>query len=244
MSKDSLYIVGKHPVLDALEQGVKMEKVFVLRTLSQHIESQIADLCNKLNVPLQHVPKPKLDRLHRGNHQGIIGQRALIEYVDLHQLLQEIDEDAILLILDGITDVRNLGAIARTAELFQVDALITKNKGAATINSDALKTSAGALQFLPICRVGNMAAAVADIKMHGFKILASSLSSKNRLEETDLKGSVAIILGSEDKGVSTDVLKKTSGTFKIPQFGKTDSFNVSVSAGIVLYEAMKQRSQP
>lgn len=191
------------------------------------------------------MPQVKLDQLsRRRNHQGAIGIISPVEYQsikDLIPLIYEKGEVPNILILEGITDVRNVGAIARSAEVLGVHAIIFPMTNSAEINEDAIKTSAGALLTLPICREKNLAKTIEYLKESGFHIISSSLDGDTDIFEIDMTTPLATILGSEQNGVSSDLINKSNQVFKIPQIGKIDSLNVSVATGIILYECLKQR---
>ena len=245
MAKDKTLIFGRHPVLDALKAGQNFDKLFLQRGLRGNYEEEIFKRARLLDIPVQVVPKEKLNRMTGGNHQGVIGLLSLVSYYKLEQLLPLIYEQSdipLIVLMDGITDVRNFGAIARTAECLGAHALVTPAKGAAAINAEAIKSSAGALLQLPVCREKSIAVAIDILKMSGIQVFASDLSAKRTIQAIDFTGPTAIILGSEGKGIHPKLRSMADETFIIPQYGKTDSFNVSVAAGIILYEVSRQRS--
>ena len=236
-------IYGRHPVIDALEEGTNFDKLVLQQGLRGDFEKEIRGYSKRLNIPLQVVPKEKLNRLIKGNHQGVAGFVALVPYYRLEDLLPTLFErtSPLLVILDGITDVRNMGAIARSAECLGAHALVIGKKGAAQINAEAIKTSAGALTKLPICRESSLLKATETLQHSGLQVLASSLSAAKALWDIDLTLPTAVIMGSEGKGVNPALLRSVDETFLIPQAGTTDSLNVSVAAGIILYDAGRQR---
>ncbi len=237
-------IYGRHPVVDAIMAGVPFDKVFFQQGIRGEFEKEIRLLCRDFDIPLQVVPRDKLSRMAGGNHQGIIGFVALLTYIDLSDLLPQLyekGENPLLVLLDGITDVRNLGAIARSAEVAGAHALVVPKKGSALINAEALKTSAGALSKLPVCRVDSLVSTVEWLQSAGVHVLATDLQADAVLYEAELTGPLAFIMGSEDQGVSRALLQRADQRIWIPQRGTTDSFNVSVAAGILLYETMRQR---
>ncbi len=190
------------------------------------------------------VPKERLNRFVRGNHQGVMCWLSLIEYQSLEDLLPSIYEKSevpLLLLLDGVTDVRNFGAIARSAEVFGAHAIVIPRKKSAQITPDAIKTSAGALLEIPVCRESSIIAAIEFLQQSGVQVYASDLKSRREMKELDLTVPCAMIIGAEDRGVSRSLLQVVDKTFLIPQAGKTDSLNVSVATGIMMYEAMSQR---
>lgn len=244
-NKDSQIIYGRHPVLDAIKGGTSIDKLLLQQGTRGEFEKEIRHLSKTFRIPLQVVPKERLGKLVRGNHQGIIGMLALIPYYRLEDVLPMIyekSETPLIMLLDGVTDVRNFGAIARSAELCGAHALVIPRKGSAQINSEALKTSAGALSKLPVCREGSMVKAIEFLQLSGIQVLASHLKATKLIYDLDLKGPTALILGSEDKGVSPAIADQADELFLIPQKGTTDSFNVSVAGGIMLYEVVRQRS--
>ncbi len=237
-------ICGRHPILDAVQSGRPMHRILFQEGLRGEFEKEIRHLCRDYNVPLQVVPKERLNKFVRGNHQGIVGFISLAEFVSIEDLLPTIfekSENPLLLILDGITDVRNFGAIARSAECSGVHALIQPAKGSAHINEDSLKTSAGALARIPVCRENSLIKTIEFLQNSGIQVVASDLTGRKKIFDLDFTLPTAIVLGSEGEGVSEGVLRKVNERFIIPQIGTTDSFNVSVAAGIMLYETMRQR---
>jgi len=238
-------IIGRHPVLDAIKGGTEIDRLVIQRGITREYERELKELSRQHQIPLQVIPKERMDRYTRKNHQGVIGFIALIKYYkveDVLPMVYEQSETPLLLLLDGVTDVRNFGAIARSAELCGVHALIIPDKGAAQINEVALKTSAGALTKIPVCREVSMAKTIDFLKMSGIQIYASSLNAKNPIHQLDFTGPAALVIGSEGNGVSPKILSMVDEHFIIPQKGTTDSFNVSVATGICLYEVMRQRS--
>ena len=238
-------IYGRHPVIDALQSGTTIEKLMLQQGIRGDFEKEIRNLSKALNIPVQVVPKEKLNRVVRGNHQGIIGYLSLIDYYRLEDVLPQVyehSETPLFLVLDGITDVRNLGAIARSAEICGAHALVVPRKGSALINADAMKTSAGALAKIRVCREASLVKAVEYLQLSGIKVLSSDLRAQKKLHELDLKGPLAFVVGAEGEGVSKAIGEKADERFIIPQKGTTDSFNVSVATGIMLYEVLKQRN--
>jgi len=195
-------------------------------------------------VPYQLVPVERIDRVTRKNHQGVVAYISPITYQQLDYVLPAIYEEGripFILILDGITDVRNFGAIARTAECSGVDAIIIPSKGAAQINSDAIKTSAGALHKIPVCRVESLRKTALFLQESGLKLYAATEKSDKNYFETEFTGPVALVMGSEDTGISNDMMKICDELVRIPIIGEIDSLNVSVAAGVLMYEITKQR---
>lgn len=238
------YIFGIRPLMEALGKGERPEKVLIQQGLSGENYQQLFQVIRQEKIPFQMVPVEKLNRVTRKNHQGVIAFISLITYQPLHQLLPMIydrGEFPLLVLLDRVTDIRNLGAIARSAECFGAHALVIPDKGSAPVNADAIKTSAGALSRIPVCREGNTLETLAFLKESGIRVVAASEKSREMAFRADLKGPLAILMGSEDKGISTTLLKMADRVLSIPMAGKTASLNVSVAAGILLYEAYRQR---
>ena len=241
---DELLIFGRHPVLDALETGRSIEKIALQLGVRGDFERTIRQTAKARNIPLQVVPKERFGKWTKGNHQGVVAWLSPIEYDSLEALLPFLFDSGatpLLMLLDGVTDVRNFGAIARSAELAGVDALVIPAKNSAQITAEAIKTSAGALTKLSVCREKSLLGAVEFLKASGLRVLASKIPSEKALYEVDLTGPVALIVRAEGEGVSDPILRAADEHFWIPQRGTTDSFNVSVAAGIMLYEVMRQR---
>ena len=237
-------VYGRHPVMEALQSTRQVEKVLLQSGVRGDFEKTIRQLCKEHLVPLQVVPKERLNSLVKGNHQGVLAWLAVIDYQLLEDIVPQLFEQGktpLLLVLDGVSDVRNFGAIARSAEVCDAHALVVSKKGGASINADAVKTSAGALNRIPVCRERSILAAVTWLKDAGVRVLASHLEGEKLLPQCDLKGPIAFVLGAEDKGISPEVAQEADEVFQIPQLGRGNSFNVSVAAGIILYEAIRQR---
>lgn len=238
-------VFGARPVLEALESGQEINKILVLRGAQGENAQLISTLARKRNIPLQKVPMEKLNKVTRKNHQGIIALLSPIQYDDLEVVVPSLYENGInplILVLDQITDVRNLGAICRSAECMGVQAVVIPGRGGAMINSDAIKTSAGAIFNLKVCRVDSLEIAVSFLKNSGLQIAACSEKGNTLLHDAQFNNPTALILGAEDTGIAPELIKHTDRQVRIPMSGKTQSLNVAVSAGIVLYECIKQRS--
>ena len=237
-------IFGRHPIVEAIQSGMPIDRLLFQQGIRGEFEKEIRQLAKQFNIPVQVVPKEKLNRIIRANHQGIIGFLSPISYYkieDVLPMIYEQSETPLLLLLDGVTDVRNFGAIARTAECSGVHTLIIPQKGSAQINADALKTSAGALTKIPVCREKSLLPAIRFLQLSGIQVLASDLKAQLPIFKLDMNLPTALIIGSEGKGISPAILRQANKTFIIPQKGTTDSFNVSVATGIMLYEVMRQR---
>lgn len=246
MSKTTNLIYGHHPVVEAIQAGKAVEKVFFQQGIRGELEKEIRQLTKAHGIPMQVVPKEKLNKLVRGNHQGVAAWLALVAYQDMEDILPHVFEQGalpLLLLLDGITDVRNFGAICRSAECAGVHAVVVAQSGAAPANEEAMKASAGALARIPICRVRSMFTAVEWLQQSGVQIVATALSERAiPLYVADLNLPTAFLLGSEGEGIHPKFLKMADQVVKIPQATDFDSYNVSVAAGIVLYETLRQRA--
>ncbi len=241
-------IYGHHPVVEAIEAGKPVEKVFFQQDLRGELEKEIRHLTKAHDIPLQVVPKEKLNKLVRGNHQGVAAWLALVEYQALDAVLPFVFEQGevpLLLLLDGITDVRNFGAICRSAECAGAHAVVVPQSGSAPANEDAMKASAGALARVRLCRVRSIFSTVEWLQESGVQVFATALSDKSvPLYQADFTGPTALLLGSEGEGLHRKLLKMADQVVKIPQVASFDSYNVSVAAGIALYEVLRQRENP
>jgi len=237
-------IFGIRPVIEALDAGKEIDKILLQKGLRGDLFRELMDRIREYDIPLQIVPLDRLNRVTRKNHQGIVAFISQISYHTLEQVMPGVYESGktpLVLILDHITDVRNFGAIARTAECSGVDAIVIPSKGSAAINEDAMKTSAGALNIIPVCRTEKLADAVKFLKDSGLKIIAATEKASAFYNEEDMTVPMAVVMGAEDTGVSEALLKMSDCLVKIPQEGKIGSLNVSVAAGVLLYEALRQR---
>lgn len=237
-------IYGRHPVLEALNAGAAVDKVFLQQGTRGEFEKELRNLCKLMEVPFTIIPGAKLGRMTRGNHQGVVAQLAAAPYQkteDLIPLLYEQGQTPLLLLLDGVTDVRNLGAIARSAEVCGAHGIIIPRKNSAGLTADAVKSSAGALLRLPVCREKSLVNTVKLLQNSGIKVIASDLNAEAYLHELSLDEPLCIVMGAEGEGISEGVGRAADVRFKIPQAGELNSFNVSVAAGILLYETMRAR---
>ena len=238
------FIFGIHTVIEAINSGKEIERILVRKGLQGELYHRLLDLAHKMQIPMQLVPVEKIDRITRKNHQGIVAFISPITYYNIEEIIPKLFEEGktpLILILDQVTDVRNFGAIARSAEVAGVDAIVIPDKGAAQINSDALKTSAGALHLIPVCRVKSLIMTVKFLKNSGLKIVAATAKGEKFYDETNMTDPLAIIMGSEDLGIEASLLRIADEWVKIPQSGQIESLNVSVAAGIMIYEAVRQR---
>lgn len=237
-------IYGRHPVLEALTAGQPVDKVYLQQGTRGEFEKELRAACKLHEVPMTLIPQAKLQRMVKGNHQGVVAQLAAAAYQKVSNVLPQIyekGETPLLLLLDGVTDVRNLGAIARSAEVCGAHSIIIPQKNSAGLTSDAVKSSAGALSRIPVCREKSLVNTVEFLQMSGVSVIASDLQAERYLRELELTGPLCIVMGAEDEGISTGVARAADVTFRIPQVGTLNSFNVSVAAGILLFEAMKAR---
>jgi len=242
---DKLYIAGTRAVLEALESNVSINKIFTIKQKQEYKEiyKHIFSEAKNQGIPIQYVPKEKLDYLFKGNHQGIIAEASPIKYLDLNDFLENLKKDQpLLLLLDGITDVRNFGAIARTSLAAGVDGIIIPQGGNVQITDDAIKSSAGALLKIPVIRVIHLKDAIYQLRSYDFSILAATEKATKTIYEADFKKPIGLILGNEEKGIQPSLLKLCDEILKIPIIGNIDSLNVSVSAGIIIYEIFRQKS--
>ncbi len=237
-------IFGTRAVIEALNAGKDIEKIFLQKGLSNELYNQLRQALNGQTVPLQFVPPEKLKRLTDKNHQGVIAYLTEINYYSCEDLLRETFEKGkvpLVLILDRVTDVRNFGAIARGAECAGVDFMIIPSRGAAQINGDAIKTSAGALHRMKVCREDNLKNTIEYLKESGLQVVACHEKTESLIYDADFTKPTAVIMGSEENGISNEYLKRSDVQVKIPMTGNIASLNVSVASGIVLFEAVKQR---
>ncbi len=237
-------IAGRNPVTEALKSGQSVDKILLFKNAGGDVIYEIRQLAKQLNVPIQYVPNEKLNSLTNINHQGVVAFKSSIVYQDLQQVIDWINskaENALFLMLDGITDVRNIGAIARSAVCCGVQTIIISDKGIGALNEDAVKSSAGALEQIQICRVNSLLKTLDTLHLGGIKVFTSEIKAGKKLFEIDLTEPCCIIMGNEEKGIQPYMSKAADDHFFIPMAANFDSFNVSVATGIILYEAMKQR---
>jgi len=237
-------IAGRNPVTEALKSGQTIDKILMFKNASGDSVQEIRKLATGLNVPIQYVPNEKLNSLTNVQHQGVIAYKSSVVYQDLQQVIDWVNEKGetpLFIMLDGITDVRNIGAIARSVVCCGAQAIIIPDKGVGALNEDAMKSSAGALEYIQICRVNSLLKAVDTLHMNGIKVFTSEMKATRKIFELDLAEPCCIIMGNEEKGVQPYMSKAADEHFTIPMKAKFDSLNVSVATGIILYEAMKQR---
>lgn len=237
-------IIGRQPLIEAIAHGRPIDKILFQQQVSGESIGEIRKLAKQYNIPIQQVPPEKLHSLTRANHQGVIAFAALIQYMDLQQVIDLVLANGqlpLFLMLDGVTDVRNIGAIARTALCCGAQALIIPDKGVGALNEEALKSSAGALEKIQVCRVGSLMKAVDLLHLNGIRVYATEMTASTPVYDTDFTNPCCIIMGSEDKGVFQGLRKISDGNISIPMTAAFESLNVSVATGMILYEALKQR---
>ncbi|MFA5619586.1 MAG: 23S rRNA (guanosine(2251)-2'-O)-methyltransferase RlmB [Weeksellaceae bacterium] len=238
-------IFGLHPVIEAVEAGKTIDKLMIQKGLQGETFFKLRKLIQQYEIPFQYVPVEKLNRLTRKNHQGVYAFLSPIEFHKIENILPQIYEagrNPFLLILDRISDVRNFGAIVRTAECVGVDAVIIPQKGAASLNADAIKTSAGALFNLPVCKENNLKKTVEFLQNSGISVISATEKAADFIYDADFSVPVAVLMGSEGDGISDELLKASDKIVKLPMTGKTSSLNVSVACGVFLFEAVRQRA--
>lgn len=238
------YIFGIHSAIEAIEAGKTIDKLLLKKDLHSEMAIRLIRLAKEHNIPVQRVPLEKLNKITRKNHQGVIALTSAIEYYRLSQIIPALYEEGALpfiLILDGITDVRNFGAMARTAECCGVNAIVIPQKGSVSVGADAIKTSAGALHHLPVCREDSLRDAVEYLKDSGYQIVAATEKSDRNYTLADYTTPVAIVMGAEGTGISREILALCDTPVSIPMFGHIGSLNVGVAAGVMMYEVVRQR---
>ena len=237
-------IAGRNPVMEVLKSDQPVDKILLFKNASGDVINEIRSLAKQLNVPVQYVPNEKLNAITNANHQGVIAFKSSIVYQDLQQVIDWVHskgETILFVMLDGLTDIRNIGAIARSAVCCGAQAIIIPDKGVGALNEDAITTSAGALEQIAVCRVNSLMKAVDDLHLNGIKVYASEMTAESNISDIDFAAPAAIVMGSEDKGIYPALMKICDAQFKIPMTGDFESLNVSVATGIILYEAGKQR---
>lgn len=242
--KKSQLIIGRQPLIETIRSGRPVDKILMQRNTAGDNIAEIRQLAREHRIPVQVVPVEKLASLTRANHQGVIAFAGLVSYLDLQQVIDHTVGSGrvpLFVMLDGVTDVRNIGAIARSALCCGAQAIIIPDKGTGALNEEAMKSSAGALEQIQVCRVDSLLKAIDTLHLNGISIFTSEMQAKQRVFELPLADPCCIVMGSEDKGVQAYIRKAADEHFTIPMAGDFDSFNVSVAAGIILYEAMKHR---
>lgn len=243
---DNNLIFGIRPVVEAIEAGREIERLYIRKGAEGQLMNELRDLCLRHRVRVQEVPAEKLNRLVRGNHQGVVAQIAAIAYVQLDDILERVpdDETPLVVVFDGVTDVRNFGAIARSAECAGAHGLIAPLKNSAPVNAEAIRASAGALTTIPVCRVGSIRNTLKTLQAEGFQVVAATEKSRKLLYDADLRRPTALVMGAEETGISKEVLKLCDEQLAIPLIGRIESLNVSAAAAVILFEVVRQRIGP
>ncbi len=243
--KKNTLVIGRQAIVDALKTGKQLDRIYMQTAVHGSFIDEIKTLALQHNVPINNVPAEKLNNFNVFNHEGCVAQISKIQYQNLQDVISFIVENGevpLFIILDGITDIRNIGAIARSAFCFGVNAIIIPDKGVGSLNEDAILTSAGALEKIAVCRVNSLMKAVDDLHMNGIKVFATEMKATKKVYELNFDEPCAIVMGGEEHGVYPALLKICDEQFQIPMPGDFDSLNVSVATGVVLYEVSKQRA--
>jgi 23S rRNA (guanosine2251-2'-O)-methyltransferase len=244
--EDTTTIFGIRTVMEAIQSEKNIDKIYIQKGLNNTLFQELLSLIGKKGFNISYVPVEKLQKLTQGNHQGVVAKISPIEFPDMEEVVQQILEDTnatpLFLLLDQITDARNFGAIIRTAECCGVHAIIIQDKGGAPVNADTVKTSAGAVFNIPICKVNHIKDAIYYLQGSGVNVVAATEKSDQSIYETELNKPTALVLGSEGRGINPSVLKIVNDKAKLPMFGTIGSLNVSVACGAFLYEIVRQRT--
>ena len=244
MMKNKEAIFGIRPIIEVIKSGKTIDKLFIQKGLHNESFAILWKLVRKNRINYKHVPVEKMNRLTKKNHQGVFAFISPIDFYNIEDVIPNLYEEGkspLILVLDRITDVRNFGAIARTAECSNVDCIIVPEQNSAAINSDAMKTSSGALNNIKICRTWNLKMTLQILKDNGIQIVSCTEKTNNEIYTVNYQIPTAIILGSEENGVSSEFLKLSDEKVKIPVLGNIESLNVSVACGVILYEIVRQR---
>ena len=241
---DNNLIIGRNAIIELLDSGKEIEKIFLQTGTRGDFEKELRYKLKGRDIPVQFVPAQKLNKMTSGNHQGIVAYTSMIEYQSINNVISQLYEQGevpFIIVLDGVTDVRNFGAIARSAEVFGAHAIVCGVKNSAIINEITFKASAGALAHITVCREKSIPNTIDSLKSLGLSIFAADHHASKDISDIDFSGPCALVMGDEGEGVSHYVIKNTTETFKLEQVGKTESLNVSVAAGVVMYEISKSR---
>lgn len=239
-------VYGTRAVIEAARSGRQVEKVFLQAGINNDLMKELVSALKEHGIPFSWVPAEKLNRLTSKNHQGAVGFLSAVQYASLQPIIDHAYSEGrtpFLLLLDRITDVRNFGAVARTCECAGLDAIVIEEKGNAPVTSDAIKTSAGALHHLPVCRVKSLKQTMKELRDNGIQVVACTEKAAQDIYSADLSGPTALLLGSEEDGIAAPLLKDVDLLVKIPMKGKIESLNISVAAGVAIYETLRQKSQ-
>jgi 23S rRNA (guanosine2251-2'-O)-methyltransferase len=243
--KETEMIFGTRAVIEALRAGKEIDKILMRRDLQNDLSRELFSIVRETKIPIQRVPQEKLERLTRKNHQGVIAFISAVAYQRLEDIvpfLYEEGKNPLIVLLDGVTDVRNFGAIARTCECAGVDAIVIPARNSVSVNADAVKTSAGALLNIPVCKETSIAEAIRFLKSSGYTVVAATEKASKNYASVNYENPAALVMGGEDCGISSDSLRICDELVKIPVFGKIASLNVSSAAAVLLYEAVRQRN--
>ncbi|PWL31103.1 23S rRNA (guanosine(2251)-2'-O)-methyltransferase RlmB [uncultured Roseivirga sp.] len=238
------FIYGTRAIIESIEAGKEVDKILLQKDLKNELILELMSLAKAHSVPVQKVPVEKLNRLTKKNHQGVVAYLSSVVYASLDNVISEAyskGETPLLIILDRVTDVRNIGAIARTAECAGAHAIVVPSRGTAQLGADAMKTSAGALNHIAVCRVENLKTTIKEIQANGISVIACSEKADKLVYEADLTAPTAIMMGSEEDGISPEYMKLADGHVKLPINGQIESLNVSVANGVIIYEVLRQR---
>jgi 23S rRNA (guanosine2251-2'-O)-methyltransferase len=237
-------IIGRKPLLEALEQGTTIEKIFLLRSATGPEVGVIKQMARDRNIPISQVPVEKLNNLTKAQHQGVVAWTSLLQYIDLQDGISHVVDQGLtplFVMLDGLTDVRNVGAIARTALCCGAQGLILPTSSSASLTEEAVKTSAGALRKILLCRTPSVQQAIDVLRLNGIAVLGTQMKGSVPIYEADFTIPACVVMGAEDTGISKDVLRRADTLIRIPMVTSFDSLNVSVATGMILYEALRQR---
>ena len=242
--KNKEAVFGIRPIIEVIKSGKTIDKLFIQKGLHNESFAILWKLVRENRINYKHVPAEKINRLTKKNHQGVFAFISPIDFYNIEDVIPNLYEEGkspLILVLDRITDVRNFGAIARTAECSNVDCIIVPEQNSAAINSDAMKTSSGALNNIKICRTWNLEMTLQMLKDSGIQIISCTEKTNNKIYSVNYQIPTAIILGSEENGISSEFLKFSDEKVKIPILGNIESLNVSVACGVILYEIVRQR---
>lgn len=242
--KKNTLIIGREAIIKAIKEGKQLDRIYMQSNVHGPVIDEIKSLAASALVPINKVPVEKLNSFNVSNHEGCIGQISKIQYQDLQQIISFVVDNGevpLFIILDGVTDIRNIGAIARSAFCFGVHAIIIPDKGVGSLNEDAILTSAGALEKIAVCRVNSLMKAVDDLHLNGIKVFASEMTAETKITKLDFTEPCAIVMGGEEHGIYPALMKICDEKFAIPMPGDFESLNVSVATGVVLYEVSRQR---
>jgi 23S rRNA (guanosine2251-2'-O)-methyltransferase len=237
-------LIGFRALTEAILAGKEIDKVLLKKGLQGEQYHELMRTLRERSIPWQSVPEEKLQSLTRSNHQGVVAFTAAVAFQPMEEVVARLFEtgvDPMILLLDGVTDVRNFGSMCRTAESLGVQAVVVPEKGSAAVNEDAVKTSTGALFNIELCRVKSLAQAVSYLQSAGVRVVACSEKGADKVFAVPLTGPLAVVMGAEDEGISSEVMRKVDHIARIPMMGKTASMNVGVACGIILYEALRQK---